>query len=377
MIYLASKLSKEVAGDNLPVQPLAIHRQLDKKLSGIPEAKRFISTRLALHLKRAVDLASKKTVTDKPQAILMMGASGSGKTFLMESAAAITKLPFVSVSAAGLTEEGYFGISLSGVLHALLKKHHDKNFTNYGIVFLDEWDKRVQQRDERIGFSQGVQAEALRLIEGTEVEIQTRHSCGPNPTLDTKGLMFVFAGAFEGLEYSGGKKSGQTVAGFSSRDDATFQTVKDNAIRDALVEYGMLPEFINRLSGILTLPTPSQDDMLELIQFENGPLELCNRRLLGLGAELVADHRASAALAKFACDTRSYARGIQLMLQGLSDQLVYEGVQGRIAIEPDDIKRMGVGKRLRLSKTAAPHADDQPDLMDALMRPENRSQKFD
>lgn len=364
MIYLQSNLSKETPNDSLPVSPLAIHKQLDKTLAGLPEAKRFISTRIAIHLKRAVNLASKKAVTDKNQCILIMGASGSGKTFLMETAAAITKIPFVSVSAAGLTEEGYVGTGLSSVLHALLKKHPNKNFAQYGICFLDEWDKRVQLRHERTGFSQGVQGEALRMMEGTEVEIETR-SPGKNPSIDTKGLMFVFAGAFEGLEKVNSRQAAHTVAGFSPTDDGAFKPMKDNALRDALVEYGMLPEFINRLSGILTLPTPTPNDMVELIRFENGPLELCNRRLMGLGAELVADDRAADALAKFACDTRSYARGIQLMLQGLSDQLVYEGVQGRIAIEPDDLKRLGMGKHLRLSKTAAPCASDLPDLFGA------------
>ena len=365
MIYLASKLSKEVPNDTLPVRPLAIHKQLDKTLAGLPEAKRFISTRIALHLKRAVNLASKKAVTDKNQCILIMGASGSGKTFLMETAAAITKIPFVSVSAAGLTEEGYVGTGLSGVLYSLMKKHPNKNFAQYGICFLDEWDKRVQPKREREGFSQGVQSEALRMMEGTEVEIETRNP-SKNPVFDTKGLMFVFAGAFEGLEKINSRKTTSTVAGFAPTDDGAFKPMKDNALRDALVEYGMLPEFINRLTGILSLPTPTPNDMVELIRFENGPLELCNRRLMGLGAELVADSRAADALAKFACETRSYARGIQLMLQGLSDQLVYEGVQGRIAIEPDDIKRLGMGKHLRLSKTAAPDVSDLPDLFGGL-----------
>jgi len=376
MIYLASSLSKEVPNDTLPVRPLAIHKQLDKTLAGLPEAKRFISTRIAIHLKRAVNLASKKAVTDKNQCILIMGASGSGKTYLMETAAAITKIPFVSVSAAGLTEEGYVGTGLSGVLYALMKKHPNKNFAQYGICFLDEWDKRVQPRREREGFSQGVQSEALRMMEGTEVEIETRNP-SKNPSFDTKGLMFVFAGAFEGLEKIYNRKTANTVAGFfTSNDDDAFKSMKDNALRDALVEYGMLPEFINRLSGILTLPTPTPNDMLELIRFENGPLELCNRRLMGLGAELVADDRAADALAKFACDTRSYARGIQLMLQGLSDQLVYEGVQGRIAIEPDDLRRLGMGKHLRLSKTAAPCASDLPDLFGA-RGSEDSSQRSD
>ncbi len=361
MIYLASKLSKDVPNDSLPVHPLSIHKQLDKTVAGLPEAKRFISTRIAIHLKRAVNLASKKAVTDKNQCILIMGASGSGKTFLMETAAAVTKMPFVSVSAAGLTEEGYVGTGLTGVLYALMKKHPNKNFAQYGICFLDEWDKRVQPRREREGFSQGVQSEALRMMEGTEVELETRNP-GKNPSFDTKGLMFVFAGSFEGLEKMYNRKRANTVAGFTSTHDSSFKPMKDNALRDALVEYGMLPEFINRLSGILTLPTPTPNDMLELIRFENGPLELCNRRLMGLGAELVADSRAADALANFACETRSYARGIQLLLQGLSDQLVYEGVQGRIAIEPDDIVRLGMGKHLRLSKTAAPDVSDLPDL---------------
>jgi ATP-dependent protease Clp ATPase subunit len=375
MIYLESRVSKDVPGGKLPVRPLAIHKELDKRLSGLPEAKRFISTRMALHLKRAMDIAAKKTVSDKPQTILMLGASGSGKTFLMENAAAISKLPFVSVSAAGLTEEGYMGTGLSGVLHGLMKKYPNKKFAQYGICFLDEWDKRVQHRNDRSGgFSQGVQNEALRMMEGTEVEIEIRYSTSPNPKFDTKGLMFVFAGAFEGLDKLYSQKSSRTVAGFSPHDDGTFCSMNDNALRDALVAYGLVPEFINRLSGILTLPTPTQDDMVELIRFKNGPLELCNSRLLGLGAELVADNRTTHALAKYACDSKTYARGIQLVLQGISDQLVYEGIQGSIAIEPEDIKRAGMGKHLRLSKTAAPHESDHPELL-GVWSAERREQK--
>jgi ATP-dependent protease Clp ATPase subunit len=367
MIYLESKVSKEVPNDKLPVRPLAIHKQLDKRMSGLSEAKRFISTRMALHLKRAMDIAAKRTVLDKPQTILLLGASGSGKTFLMENAAAISKLPFVSVSAAGLTEEGYMGTGLSGVLHGLMKKYPNKNFAQYGICFLDEWDKRVQHRNDRAGgFSQGVQNEALRMMEGTEVEIEIRYATTPNPRFDTKGLMFVFAGAFEGLDKFHKQKSSRTVAGFSPHDNAAFSPANDTALRDALVEYGMIPEFINRLSGILTLPTPTPDDMVELIRFKNGPLELCNSRLMGLGAELVADTRTTYALAKYACDSKTYARGIQLILQGISDQLVYEGVQGSIAIEPDDIKRAGMGKHLRLSTTAAPDVSDHPELLGPL-----------
>lgn len=350
MKLIKPNITQSTPDGKLPVRPSVIHRALDKKLSGLAEAKRFISTRIALHLRRAVDLAKGNSSPDRNQCILIMGPSGSGKTFLVEQAAAIARIPFVAASAAALTSEGYVGQSLSGVLLRLMKEAPSAKMARYGICFLDEWDKRVQQGFDKAGFSQGVQSEVLRMMEGTEVEIETRPLAGKtNPKFNTRGLMFVFAGAFEGLERLMALKEVNKVTGFATTGEVSFKPVQENRLREALIDYGVMPEFINRLSGILTLPKPTHSDMLALLNFGNGPVESCNQRLRGLGAELVLSEQAASDMAKYACDTKSYSRGIHLMLQAAADYLVYEGVEGQVALEPGDLKQLVEGKWLELT----------------------------
>lgn len=349
MIQIQRDISKDVPNARMPVRPTAIHAALDKRLAGLQDAKRFISTRIAIHLRRALDLATTQESTDRNQCLLIMGPSGAGKTFLVEQAAAIAKVPFVSASAAALTEEGYVGAGLTSVLNSLRQKCANRKLARYGICFLDEWDKRVHGHHEKPGFSHGVQAEILRMMEGTEVEIETR---GPNRSsikFDTKGLMFVFAGAFENLEPSPDTASRRRVTGFSPCPGPEPASPDGHALRSALAAYGMLPEFINRLTGIITLPTPTMDDMLALLGFGNGPLEACNRRLRGLGAELVLTPAAAQALARHACDTRAYCRGIHLLLQSAMDYLIYEGIQGQVQLDAGDVRDIVTGHPLGLT----------------------------
>ncbi|MEI7436437.1 MAG: AAA family ATPase [bacterium] len=352
MIQLPYDISKSEDGGRLPVKPSEIHRELDERIEGLCEAKRFISTRIALHMKRALELAKFETPSDKNQCILIMGPSGSGKTFLIEHAANIVKLPFVAANSASLTEEGYHGQGLSSILNTLIRKTENRKLASYGICFLDEWDKRVHQRHERSGFSEGVQAEILRMMEGTMVEIEIRHSKKPPIKFNTKGLMFVFAGAFEGLNINAAMNRGG-IAGFSPDGAGNVQRPShDYALRDALVEYGMLPEFINRLTGILTLPVPTMENMLSLIHFKNGPLETCNKSLRKLGAELVVDQGATQVLAKYACETRSFSRGVLVLLQAAMDHLVYEGIKGQVALDAGDVHGLIAGRPSTLATYA-------------------------
>jgi ATP-dependent Clp protease ATP-binding subunit ClpX len=371
MIYLQRDISKSAPDARLPVKPTVIHKALDNKLSGLPEAKRFISTRIALHLRRALDLSTNKVAPDKNQCILIMGPSGSGKTFLIEQAAAIAKIPFVAASAASLTSEGYVGQSLSSVLQSLLKAASSAKVAQYGICFLDEWDKRVQSLNDKSPFSQGIQGEILRMMEGTTVELETRPGQDKtNSRFHTKGLMFVFAGAFEGIERLLNNQQAKSILGFSTSGESTFRPVRENFLREALVAYGMMPEFINRLSGILTLPAPTTDDMVALLKFGNGPVEACNKRLRGMGTELVLDDNTAKVMANYACETRSYCRGMQLVLQAAMDHLVYEGIEGQVAIEPEDMMRLAAGERLELTtprpiKSKAVNVDHPPIVMTA------------
>jgi ATP-dependent Clp protease ATP-binding subunit ClpX len=233
MQLIKSDISTTVANGKLPVQPSAIHRALDRKLSGLADAKRFISTRIALHLRRAVDLAKGNESPDKNQCILILGPSGAGKTFLVEQAAALARIPFVSASAASLTAEGYAGQSLSGVLQRLAQKAPGTKASRYGICFLDEWDKRVQNNFEKSGFSQAVQGEVLRMMEGTDVELEARPMPGrPSATFNTKGLMFVFAGAFSGLDRLMPQQGDRMVTGFTAPSAARATPPAIPLVRD-------------------------------------------------------------------------------------------------------------------------------------------------
>jgi ATP-dependent protease Clp ATPase subunit len=173
--------------------------------------------------------------------------------------------------------------------------------------------------------------------------------------------MFVFAGAFDGLEGLLAPKGGKQVTGFAPAGGAGLPPVQEGRLRDALVEYGMLPEFINRLSGILPLPAPTTDDMLALLEFGNGPVEACNQRLRGLGAEIVLTGNTASEMAKYACDTKSYCRGMQLLLQAAADHLVYEGIKGQVAIEPGDLKQLAAGKWLELEQPEKVKMSVEPD----------------
>lgn len=339
MKHLSTHISQDKSSP-LPVKPAAIHAELDRRIYGLDDAKRFISTKLALHVHRAVQTAKGGSPDDKPQCILLLGRSGAGKTFLLENAAGIVKLPFLNVNSANLTAEGFVGQSVTDVFRSFLKTSAQPKLNPYAVCFFDEWDKRIEERYQDRSFSKVVQAEMLRLMDGTIMEIEDNKrtaSDKPNMRFDTRGLMFVFAGAFEGLA------EGHTVtrvSGFATSGSSSPEVDRDRNLRMQLVAYGMLPEFLNRITGILTLPVPTTDDMLAMIRFSNGPLAACNRNLQGLGAELVMGEETARALANYACETHTYCRGMQSILKAACDQLVYESITGQVEIEATDVKAL-------------------------------------
>jgi ATP-dependent Clp protease ATP-binding subunit ClpX len=353
MKHLSRNISKDDGtGSKLPVKPVTIHTELDGKLAGLEDAKRFISTRLALHMRRAVELSAGKSNPDKPQCILLLGPSGSGKTFLMENAARVVKLPFMNVNSAALTEEGFVGLGVTDIFRSFLKSSPTPKLNPYAICFFDEWDKRVQDRNQEKSYSRGVQSEMLRLMEGTVMEIEDHKripSGKPNLKFDTRGLMFVFAGAFEGLMDT---TESQRVSGFAPLAESTVSTARNLQLRDQLVAYGMLPEFLNRITGIVTFPTPTPEDMLAMIRFRNGPLALCNKSLQGLGTELVMRDETALALARYACESHTYCRGMHSILKAACDHLVYDSISGQIEIETEDLQSLIAGKRVTVCPKA-------------------------
>lgn len=333
---------------NIPVKPRSIHDELDKRVYGLDVAKQFISTRIAMHAARAVEIREKREIFDKNQCLLLLGPSGCGKTFLVEQAAQIVKLPFLAVSSASLTSEGYVGQGLSDVLGQLRASAGDSGVpARFGILFLDEWDKRVAPAGDNHTFSRGIQGEMLRIMEGTSVQISNRPPVPP-AQFDTRGLMFIFAGAFSDLRLT--EEDRPSILGFGGPPSTpSGRTDRKRALREALEDYGMMPEFLNRLSGIMTLPTPTLDDMRAMMAFENGPLAECNRRLRKLGlASMALEPKAMDAVAAHACDTKSYSRGIQMLLQRAMDLLVYENVKGEVLLQAGDIERLRADLPLEL-----------------------------
>lgn len=340
MIALSSKKMVEERAGRLP-GGREIQAGLDRRLCGMAAAKRMIGTRLAIHVRRMVDISRGQTPPDPNQCVLILGPSGAGKTALVETAAAVLRLPFVAVNAAGLTQEGYRGNNITDDFRALLEKARGRaSVARFGLILFDEWDKRIQRVNEPDGFAVGIQSEMLRIMEGTDIKLPPvpgAREASP-VTLSTFGMMFVFAGAFEGLWRHGAVRDGNPPAiGFRPAPAATSRCLGDLRLRDALKAYGMLPEFLNRLTGILTLPPPTIDDILNLMAFENGPVRQCNRRLRGFGAELKPLETSARRIAEYACESRTYCRGVRLVLQKAMDHCITNDMKGDILLEPSDI----------------------------------------
>lgn len=319
----------------------AIFDQCLPHVIGVDAALKTVSTRVSMHANRA-RLIAKGEGSDTPnECVLVIGPSGGGKTHLIERVTRVAGLPSVSISATDLTAEGYVGLSVEQVLRQLMQAAgNDAERARYGVCFLDEIDKKAVRENggSRDISGRSVQQELLRVMEGcvTVCGGGRRSSASSEAvSFNSRGTCFIFAGAFEGLDdvrrqltrNKGGLGFGEEP-GYEP-GEARAPTPDDYA---ALQAYGMIPEFLNRLTAIVHLPEPDEDQLRAILHAPHGILASLNSELKGQGIRVTLNRDLEAELLRSVIVERSFSRGLKKRLRSLVEELVFDAVQGDIEL---------------------------------------------
>lgn len=255
------------------LKPHEIKEELDRYVVGQEEAKKILSVAVYNHYKR---IGSKSKVDIQKSNIMMIGPTGSGKTYLIETLARVLDVPLVIADATSLTQAGYVGDDVESILEKLvIKAGGDIRKAEQGIVYIDEVDKIAsfevdgRKRTKDIA-GQGVQESLLKIIEGCEVHLHM----GSHPTmkqrvvLNTKNILFICGGAFVGLEdilkkrTTGATKTlGFTVAPAIS----SLESQDKDVTQQDLVEYGFIPEFVGRIPVTAVLKPLGKKDLMDIL----------------------------------------------------------------------------------------------------------------
>lgn len=307
--------------------PSQIKSHLDQHVIGQDEAKRTLSVAVYNHYKR-LRQNKKSDVEIQKSNILMIGSTGSGKTYLAQSLAKFLGVPFAIADATTLTEAGYVGDDVENILLTLLQNaDFDNKLAEKGIVYIDEIDKLARKSDNvsttRDVGGEGVQQALLKIIEGTISRVPLsggrKHPQAECVDIDTSNILFICGGAFDGLEKIVHKGADSKPIGFNAdikgvpaRDTLDLSGVQQKD----LVKYGLMPELIGRLPVITTLNPLSEDDLVRILTEPKNALTKQYQELLAMdGVKLEFEEDALKRIAELAIKKEIGARGLRSIIE--------------------------------------------------------------
>lgn len=338
--------------------PHVIKGALDEYVVGQDFAKKVISVNVYNHYKRVLtdDLEDDGIEIEKSN-MLMVGPTGSGKTYLVKTLARMLHVPLAITDATSLTEAGYIGDDVESVISKLLAAaENDVDQAEHGIVFIDEIDKLAKKRNthSRDVSGEAVQQGMLKLLEGSDVEVpvgaSSKNAMVPMVTVNTKNILFICGGAFPELEKVIKKRlTKQAGMGFNATLSDEFDREKNilqKVTTEDLREFGMIPEFLGRLPIVFALESMTEEMLVRVLKEPKNAIIKQYQKLLRVDeVDLVFDEEALHAIAKRAVEKKTGARALRAIIEEFMLDIMYEipkdDLIGRVTITKDYIEKKG------------------------------------
>ena len=348
--------------------PHKIKASLDEYVVGQEHAKKVMSVAVYNHYKRVMAKPEEDGVEIEKSNMLMVGPTGSGKTYLVKTLAKLLDVPLAITDATSLTEAGYIGDDIESVVSKLLAAaDNDVERAEHGIIFIDEIDKLAKKRNanQRDVSGESVQQGMLKLLEGAEVEVpvgaSSKNAMVPMTTVDTRNILFICGGAFPDLEEIIKERLNKEASIGFKADLKDKYDKEENLLLQVTVEdirkFGMIPEFLGRLPILFSLEALTEEMLVKILKEPRNAIIKQYTKLLAMDeVKLEFEEEALYAIAALAKKKKVGARALRAIIEEFMLDIMYEIPKddniGIVTITRDYIEKKG-GPLIQMRGVAA------------------------